>query len=203
MTLAFWNGGSPKRISSPRVVQLPNGNVIFGAAVDPAQDIYNYVVVGDRPANHQRQGSVSHDLAGDTITTTYINIDRDLAQVTDRVVADIDAMAADVAYGGMIHLGQDVATDTLSVDTMTLVASAISDGETLPAGFSWENMQGVRFNLGDVQFAGLRNAAAQHFVQARKQAADHKDAVEALLSVADVVAYDYSTGWPANPVPAP
>lgn len=200
MTLAFWNGGSPQKIGNPRKVVTPGGDVILNATVDASNDIYNYIVVGDRPASHQTLGAASHNLAGDTITTTYTNVDRAVDGVRELALTQIDGKLSEVAYGGMIHLGQDVATDAVSVDTMTLVASALSDGEVLPAGFSWENMQGVRFVLTDAQFRGLRNAAAKHFVLARKQAADHKDAVDALLTVAAIVAYDFSTGWPANPV---
>ena len=55
------------------------------------------------------------------------------------------------------------------------------------------------FQATEVQFKSFRNAVAAHFVLCTKVARSHVDALNALITFADVVAYDITTRWPVNP----
>jgi len=101
MTLAFWNKGSPRVVRAGSKVKLNNGDVSYiGARAEPSLDLYFYKTVGDRPGEHQTLGTASHELDGDTITTTYVNLDRDLTVVKDLVKLRVAGKRDEVIFNG-------------------------------------------------------------------------------------------------------
>lgn len=130
-----------------------------------------------------------------THTTALANLDR----LKDKRRAEIIATRDGVMAGGLDFGGSAFETDTGTVATINLIASALLDGETLPPGFTWRDRLGVPVAVTDANFKAFRNALARQFALAHKNAADHLAAIDALAEGQPVVDYDITTGWPANP----
>ncbi len=138
-------------------------------------------------------------LTGDEVvrihTTQLANLDRLKERRGTEILARRDAvMAAGLEFGGSVF-----ETDPGTVATINLIASALTDGETLPTGFTWRDRDGVAVAVTDTAFKSFRNALARQFALAHKNAADHLAAVEALADSQAVIDYNASTGWPVNP----
>lgn len=205
--LYFWNNGAPQRAkitgsgNKQRLTIPGDPNPRMGRIVaDPDIDLYNYVEAGPRPNKYQGAGPLSYDNDGWTITATRTVQDRGLDQVKAARVAEVQAKRSDVAHAGIVFSTLPLATDATTIDSINLIASALADGETLPANFKWETMDGRVMSPTGAQFKLFRNAVAKHFMSCTKAARIHKEAIEAAVDVAAVLAVDIETGWPANPV---
>jgi len=139
------------------------------------------------------------------VVRTCTPVEKNVDAVKEKMKAHITAMRHNVARNGIIFSAKNFQTDAATVDSINLIATALIDGDTFPGGtIPWDTMdtpQAPRetFEATEVQFKALRNAVSAHFVNCTKQTRVHLDAVDALSTFADLVAYDYSTGWPANP----
>ena len=140
-----------------------------------------------------------------TVVRTVTPVEKDLASVRAAAKAQIMGKRSTVAHSGVIFSGLNFKTDTTTIESINLITTALLDGETFPGGsIPWDTMKTPKvpsqiFAATEVQFKALRNHIAAHFVLATKQAREHADAVDALGTPAEVIAYDQSTGWPVNP----
>ena len=118
-----------------------------------------------------------------------------------RIITSTDDYVADIYCADETITRIESDSDPATVQTVNLIATALSDGEILPAGFTWRDLTGAEVTVDEAQFKAFRNALAAHFVSAAKNAADHLAAVDALADAQAVIDYDFSAGWPANPAP--
>lgn len=93
MTLAFWNGGTPRVLRSNKRVRLANGDIVLNAAADPANDLYHYVEAGAAPGRFQRSAGVGFANDGWTITATRTVEWIDLDAIRERRRAEVKAEA--------------------------------------------------------------------------------------------------------------
>ena len=138
-------------------------------------------------------------IAGDEVTRTFTTVLANLDRLKDHRRAEIIAKRNGVMAGGLDFSGAAYDTDPGTVATINLIASALLDGETLPAGFTWRDRDGVPVAVTDANFKAFRNALALQFVLAHKAAADHLAAIAALADGQAAIDYDATTDWPANP----
>jgi hypothetical protein len=154
--------------------------------------------VGYDQAIYRSLGSAD-EIAGDEVVRTHTLALANLARLKDRRRGEIIAKRDAVMAGGLDFAGSAFDTDAGTVATVNLIASALLDGETLPAGFTWRDRDGAPVAVTDANFQAFRNALARQFALAHKAGADHLAAIEALADAQAVVDYDATTGWPANP----
>ena len=133
-------------------------------------------------------------LANDVVSRTYPNKtlkDADF-QKADRI-AEIEARAHTVAYGGMVSAVND-STDALTLSSHGLI------GHTTPAvPDQIRSIEGVLLGVNTAEYRDFADAMAQHVSDAQKNSFVHIDAVNALSDPQAIVDYDISGGWPANP----
>jgi len=159
------------------------------------------------PDQYHQQG-VATDAPPDAegrVIRTYTIVDKNVDQVRQLIEGKVIGLRASVAHGGIIYLSKNFATDTTTVESINLIATALLDGLTFPGGtIPWDTMETPSaprqtFDATETQFKALRNEVAKHFFFCTQAARTHLDAIEALTTFAELEAYDYSTGWPANP----
>lgn len=71
MQLAFWNNGAPQLVNARRV-ELPNGDTVMNARVDPTVDLYEYIDVGGHAGILQIETLPTYANDGWTITATRV-----------------------------------------------------------------------------------------------------------------------------------
>ena len=140
-------------------------------------------------------------VAGSEVLRTHTTGPRELGNLQALRRENILSRRHAAMHGGIVFAGRDWDSDPATVQTVNLIATALSDGEILPAGFTWRDLTGAEVTVDEAQFKAFRNALAAHFVSAAKNAADHLAAVDALADAQAVIDYDFTAGWPANPAP--
>lgn len=136
-------------------------------------------------------------VGADAVTVEQIWQDRPLADVQAEVLSRIAAHRWQVEVGGMVMTdGTVVATDR---DTQAkLITARIVAKEDAAYTAQWK-LPGGFVTLDATQIIAIADAVRAHVQAAFDAEAMHTAAVNALTEVADVAAYDYTTGWPANP----
>lgn len=134
----------------------------------------------------------------DEVVRAHTTAPRTSDQLKDRRRTEILAKRDAVMAGGIDFSGSAFNTDAGTVATINLIATALLDGETLPANFTWRDRDGTPVAVPDANFKAFRNALARHFALASKNADDHLAALAALADAQAVIDYDFTTGWPAN-----
>lgn len=115
-------------------------------------------------------------------------------------IDELTRLRITTALGGMTVLTKPVATDQESQNRVNIVASALAAGEPFPAGgVPFYSMEGERVRLNETQFQTLVRAMALHLIQCQDVFETHEDALNALITQQEVVDYDITAGFPANP----
>jgi len=139
------------------------------------------------------------DENGDVIRTST-PVERNVNAVKAMIKGKITKMRSSVAHEGVVYMDKNFLTDRQTVDSINLIAIELADDAEVP----WDTMDTKKaptevFAMTGVQFRGLRDAIAVHFLAATVATRGHVDAVDALSSFSDLVSYDYTTSWPTNP----
>jgi len=139
------------------------------------------------------------DENGDVIRTST-PVERNVNAVKGMIKSKITKMRSSVAHDGVVYMDKNFATDRQTVDSINLIAIELADDAEVP----WDTMDTTKvptevFAMTGVQFRGLRDAIAVHYLAATVATRGHVDAVDGLSSFSDLVSYDYTTSWPTNP----
>ena len=139
------------------------------------------------------------DENGDVIRTST-PVERNVNAVKAMIKGKITKMRSSVAHEGVVYMDKNFVTDRQTVDSINLIAIELADDAEVP----WDTMDTKKaptevFVMTGVQFRGLRDAIAVHYLAAPVATRGHVDAVDALSSFSDLVSYDYTTSWPTNP----
>lgn len=104
-----------------------------------------------------------------------------------------------VEQGGFPYLGKIVDSDPISCQRISVAGAAASIALQAgqPFDLEWSCQDNSTLPLDAMGTLGLVQALAVWGLTCHQVAQAHKQAVEALATVAEVEAYDYSTGWPA------
>ena len=151
------------------------------------------VTVGAKP--DERYYWVTEERNGPDIT--YTGIAKDLDQVKKLILTDLAAKRYQVEVGGMELNGSVIATDRETQSKISGAVSAVAAG--LPAPLTWKGPQGF-ITLDAPTLTAIALAIASHVQACFVNEAVHTEEINNKSTVADLLAYDYSTGWPANPV---
>jgi len=131
----------------------------------------------------------------------YTAVPKNLESQKARVIQAITSMRERVLRGGITVLTKPMSTDSGDIDKYNSIASAVGMGTPYPAsGIKAFTLTGERVNINAVNFGKLMEAIATHFIMTDNNADQHISAVEALTTEQEVIDYDYSVGWPPNPV---
>ncbi len=93
----------------------------------------------------------------------------------------------------------DYDMDPTSQFKISATLGFLNAGNSLPEGFTWRDADNVDRTFTDQQFKDFGKDAWERAESMHDVAKQHKDAVDALATVAAVDAYDYTTETPAWP----
>jgi len=135
--------------------------------------------------------------------TTYLNGLTEAAQALSIAIQKqqdaITAYRDNVLYSGFTYTdGYVYDSDTISISNVVSTLSIINAGVPLPSSFTWrtQNNSNVPYTGTEfITFAASLFAWGEEVYVASWTA---KANVAALTTAADVMAYDITTGWPAN-----
>ncbi len=185
---------------------LPNGVRISNIPANPAEwaalNIYDSQQVGNHPDGryYSSYENITFNEGLGRVDRTVVSSPKPVADVKTAKKLEVEEKMKAVMRGGVTILTKPIATDQESVDKFSLIGAALSLGEPYPGGgIVIYTMTGERVNMTEAQFKDGLSDIARHFIIASNNAASHMAAIEALSTHADVVNYDYSTGWPSNP----
>ena len=111
-------------------------------------------------------------------------------------LAELDAFAEGVIYGGMIYQTRDYATDAL---TMTYHALVGAKGNAKPD--SIRSLDGLLTGVNPAEYTTFVEALGGHVTAGVNNRDTHALAIRLLTDPQEIIDYDISTGWPANPAP--
>lgn len=139
-----------------------------------------------------------------TVTMTHTTELKPIEKLKTDAKKNVINKRTEVARGGIVYATKNLATDGNAMNDINLIFNLLNAGETFPGNtIPWDTMDGDVLNANEAQFLGFAKAVAQHRVSATKAAKVHTDAIDALSVQQDVLDYDNSAGWPANPVVTP
>lgn len=215
MFCIYKNGAVQKILRSNRGYVEPDGTqhtkAIFGKQWSDAEraalDIYRFTDKSKEGLDEfTRMGAVSDAAPVNyEVVRTTAKVNANVLVVREILKSRVKNMRGQVAHAGIIFSTKNFATDTTTVESINLIATALLEGATFPGGtLKWDTMDTPKapretYNATETQFKTLRNKVAAHFIGCTDNARVHLDALDALNTHAALIAYDYSTGWPVNP----
>ncbi len=90
-----------------------------------------------------RSTGFTDEVAGDEVVRTHTTQLAGLDRLKDRRRGEILTKRQAVMDDGLTFAASHFDTDPATVATINLIATALTDGETLPAGFTWRDRDGV------------------------------------------------------------
>jgi len=126
----------------------------------------------------------------------------DVGAAKARLLNDVERKASSVIAGGTSFAGAPIDTSAEFATMINFIANARGVGTPWPsAGVPVKARDGRRVRVQETEFNGMVQALAAHYTAALENKAAHEDAIGVLTTIAELEAYDISTGWPANPTP--
>lgn len=114
--------------------------------------------------------------------------------------AELYAHYLNVLYSGITVLGQPMATNQEAINKINIVNASVAQGWVYTGTIPFWNMEGGKLAVNAANFSTLVIAVGTHIVLTAKNYDTHEDAISALTLPQDVINYDITTNWPANPV---
>lgn len=197
MTFAYVQNDKIQMISSVDTVEWQGLTITSVRLLTPAErrdrGIYDFIPAGSVPKYH-RAGSASYviDNAAGTVTETVAAVPWPI----EDVITDVKAKLAEYRYaietGGITVAGVAVKTDRESQATLT---GAWVQVQTNPAALiDWKGNDGWT-QIDKATVVLLAGAVGTHVQKCFTCEKRHSDAIDALTTVNEVVAYDITTGW--------
>jgi hypothetical protein len=90
--------------------------------------------------------------------------------------------------------------DISKINVMASNTIALLNGGVLPAGFTWRNVNNVNVPMTAAQMGALGAQMSKFITICYQTSWNHKASVMLLTTVADVLAYNYTTLWPSRDV---
>lgn len=200
-------GGVPVPTNTKALLNIDGVQYPPVALRDAAWRAANAIVeIQDQPydSNHEYLGAVIGytDLTNGVWQENNTILTYPLEQLQAITIKDIQFKREQVLRGGIVVLNKPVSTDSGDVDKVLLMDSWRKiAGNTWPVGgVSIFTLEGERVKVNETQFDTLVSTLATHFYLTDNNADAHISAVEALATQQEVIDYDITTGWPANPV---
>ncbi|WP_421876602.1 DUF4376 domain-containing protein [Pacificispira sp.] len=146
-------------------------------------------------ANSPTYALVDGDVV-ETITFTPWPLDR----VRDKRKADVKAefsgrMAQGFVYDDTIPVDID-ANSQRDIDTEFTAATDLTNFPTWPEDYQWRGYDNAFYGLDRAGVVAMAKAARDHKRAMYAAKWTHESAIDALNSIADLAAYDVTTGWP-------
>ncbi len=141
-------------------------------------------------------------IAADQTTLNTVLTDHDLSEakaVKRKAINDHRDYLLYVTKYNWPTDSNDYDMDPTSQFKISATLGFINAGNTLPAGFTWRDADNVDQTFTDQQFKDFGKDAWNRAEDMHDVAKQHKDAVDAKTTVADVDSYDYLTEAPAWP----
>jgi hypothetical protein len=149
-------------------------------------------------------GTITSLSINDPIIVSFLANGGTISQVSlqdaqDQVCDLIDTLKFNILYAGFTYTdGNNYDSDSVSVANITATLSIINSGVTLPDGFTWRTQSNVNIPYNNTQFIIFATSIFGWGEDVYIASWEIKAAVNALTDVPSVIAYDITTGWPAN-----
>ncbi len=150
---------------------------------------------------YTQQGTPTYTDLGNGVWQEVLPITtKPIADLQKNIIQQIEDKKKQVLRGGLIVLTKNISTESEDIDKLLLIDSFRGRKPFPAGGVVIFTMEGQRIKANETQFNTLMDALALHFYNTDNNADTHIVAVTALVLDTDVLAYDFTTGWPANPV---
>lgn len=198
--MAFWNNGSP------RIVRIGSKDKItgrfIGSNADVNIDLYKYEEQGPRPNKYEVAGAISYSLVGDTVVATRSVADVNLDRAKHQRKQEVKNKRDNVQISG-IEWSPDGGNTTYIVQTdkesQAKLAGAVVRGDKEGYAQQGWRMQDNSFVILDkAKFDDLAVAVGDHVDACYVRQAELDALVDAATTVAEVLAVDIETDWPAH-----
>lgn len=120
-----------------------------------------------------------------------------LADAQQDVCNKINDFRTNLIVSGFNYNGYVYDCDQVAMANIMATQVYVSSGATLPADFQWRTHDNTMVSFDNASFTSFFQAAGQWYEGIFMVSFVHKNNVNALTHYADVVAYDYTTGWPS------
>ena len=148
---------------------------------------HGHALRSDGPAVRQPDGSYRIDV---------VYTDPDVDGLRAARLAELAAYRYGIETGGIVVAGAAIRTDR---ESQGLIAGAFNAVQQDPAKtIDWKAADGTWTQLGAAQIAAIAVAVADHVQACFSQERVHAEALAQLDTVAALVAYDISVGWPPS-----
>lgn len=162
--------------------------------------IYEFVHAGSVPEYH-RAGATTYvvdDVAG-TVTEVVEAVPFTKAEVAEARVAALAAYRYERETSGIVVNGAEIRTDRESQGQLGTAYISLKNG--LIADTPWKAAGGVWVPVTLTELEPIAQLVAQHVRACFANEKAHADAMDAIVAdpagtVEDLIAYDYTTGWP-------
>jgi hypothetical protein len=121
-----------------------------------------------------------------------------LSTAIETVCDQVSAKCTSILYGGFTYNGTKYDSDTQSIANLTGTQTLINAGVTLPSNFTWRDANNVNHPYTNATFTDLFACSAMWLEAVYLTSWTHKANIAALTHYADVMSYNYATGWPTG-----
>lgn len=125
-------------------------------------------------------------------------LDIPLQQAIDEKCSDVNDFRDIVLNAGFTWNGNIYDTGSISLMNITATVAAINSGVTIPSNFTWRTQDNQNVGMTAQQFVTFALSTFAWGEGVYIVSWTHKASIQALTTVADVTAYDFTTGWPPN-----
>lgn len=149
------------------------------------------------------KGAPTDTLNGFRVDRTYPAKElKDTDTLRTMRLGDVGRMAEAVRDGGMIHQpsGDSVQNWDTRVERRASVGTMNHKSSGRRSGYKAFNREGIPVAFTPAKWNQYVDALADHVEDTEMNAIAHAEALMALTDSREIVDYDITTGWPANPV---
>ena len=143
---------------------------------------------------YQLYGQPQDVITADDVTRTWPVVEISLAAAQEKIKQKITQKREQVERGGTIVSGVYVKTDIESQGKLTGALAFV--GRSPNRTIKWKAADNTFVNLTKAQIESLSDGTGEFIAKCYDNEATHYSAVDALVTVASIAAYDFSTGWP-------
>ena len=197
-----WGNTLGMEISCPERVFLPNGDIV--EATQPYVELsggYKLVerwVEANPTTDIDEKSGETIEFRDDKIVVVYSYTLPDVSLMKAHHKALLANKRWEVETGGAVINNIQFATDRESQTKYTAVAVAISQADPMTWSINWKTNDGQFVTLNAQQMMGAINYVMYHVQNSFNKEYEFQQQIDACTTVAEVLAVDFSTGWPSN-----
>lgn len=200
--IRFWGNSPGSFTTAPERVILSNGDIAEG--VKPYETFIDGTMLVERWIESNPSTEIDEKIGetiefrDDKIVLVYNYQAPDLDNIKSYRKNQLASKRWEVETGGAVINGNTYATDRESQTKYTAVAVAISQADPMTWSINWKTNDGVFIVLNAQQMMAVINYVMYHVQNSFNKEYEFQQQIDACATIEEVLAVDFSTGWPSN-----